>query len=414
MKYITFGKISAFLIYPFCAPIFFILRYLILIIANKHNQSHCSVISAFSSSSVLLCFYKYIGEALNGLFLIKNCIKKSKDKLIQAKRNKLQTKGRFSLITYENKKKPYIIALLVLLFGIINCANTIFLLEIGKANPALVTLQNFQIIFTIILSYLLLHIIWYRHQILSSFFVVIGSIICFYILYRKFYHENSLYLLIMFIILIFLALQEVLEKAVFLLGMSPNELLLYEGICSIVLCLLNSTGSSIIYHCNPSLLKYFQRNSFSTFSRLNWLIFIDSTNILLLLAYIVLNMLYSYFIKYSNYHFTPMSRAISDTISIFITNLIKNTQDEKLDSLDITFVVFGFAFILIGCILYNEIIIIQCSGFATNTKQEIIKRGSKESVKLMQEKEDLNVSLNSDDYNDNMEIYSTANTHSDN
>lgn len=337
-------------------------------------------------------------------------LKLNKGQLTKMKKLKANNKGRFTLVTYESKNKHYIMALLIILFGIIDCANTVFLHEIAKANPALTIIQNFQIIFTIIFAHYFLHIKWYKHQWLSASFIVIGSLLSFFFFNKLFYEKNYLYLIIMFGILVFLALQEVLEKAVLLLGMSPSELILYEGICGIIFCLLTITVSTIIHYYNSSLLKFFERNSFKYFGRINKLIFDNPLNILFLFIYIFLNMFYSLFIKSSNYYFTPMSRAISDTISIFMTNFFYQMYLGTMNEKYIICVIIGFVFILSGCLLYNEIIIIRGSGFATNTKDEIDKRGSKENEALIKEREDLEISFDSFNYSENKEGFSRNDT----
>lgn len=110
-----------------------------------------------------------------------------------------------------------------------------------------------------------------------------------------------------------------------------------------------------------------------------------------------------------------MSRATSDTINIFITNIIhQNTSaifkpKQDITVINILLIFISFVFIFTGCSLYNEIIIIHLSGFATDTKQEIMHRAIIDCRQLTTEKDNMLIEDSFSKHNEG-EMYSQTNT----
>lgn len=75
-----------------------------------------------------------------------------------------------------------------------------------------------------------------------------------------------------------------------------------------------------------------------------------------------------------------MSRYLSNTISIFvlISFISIPLWDKVSQPLNKTSARVGFVFILLKCLLYNEIIITTSSGFYKDTKGKIMQRSEEE------------------------------------
>ena len=138
-----------------------------------------------------------------------------------------------------------------------------------------------QLVFTIILSYLILHIKVYRHNYLSIFFVAISSFIIAIFKYSS--SDKNIYIVGFFLVFFFYSAYEISEKYILNKSyISPYLMLFVEGIFLFVYGIISLTILSYI-KCNSDHLHCKENSYFFNFTQ-----FISVINSLYFISQILL------------------------------------------------------------------------------------------------------------------------------
>lgn len=172
--------------------------------------------------------------------------------------------------------------------------------------------------------------------------------------------EYSITLIIEFFINFLTGIQEVIEKYLMHYKFqSPYKILFLEGLLGVILLLCGIGISLINIGFNPIILS-------------NW--FIDNLKPLLLFTLFCMG--YNCFRILINRDFSPTHRVISDSFYSFVLHTF------QMLSIKFTFLhigyFFGYLFVVIGSLIYNEIIILTCCGIDKDTRKKISMRGINE------------------------------------
>ena len=169
--------------------------------------------------------------------------------------------------------------------------------------------------------------------------------------------------------------------------MSPYILLFYQGIIGLLLCILTVGVFSIMHVINEklfgkeSLLNYFQKDSFSQLVDVFHLDAVNAYLLLLTVTGVFVNIIFMLIKQF----FSPTHRSIADSLNAFATwaylfafpstkNWVTSWDWKKL--LDI----FGYIVIIIGSLMYNELLIIHRANLDCDLIEKISKRGDMDAI----------------------------------
>lgn len=266
--------------------------------------------------------------------------------------------------------------------------NGIFIvcLMVGMFNLP-IQMRIIQIIFTGILCYLILKTFMYIHQILSCFFIIIGLVLINYSTFTVVL--DSMVVLVSVIGFdLLLSCQEVFEKYVILnMGISVYRLLFVEGLFGVALTIIGFVCANNITcswdFCGGESNKV--ENVSLMLNSINWRIGVYL--FLFYLASIGLNI----FAMLTNYCFTPTHRSVAYTFhSCFWWMLMLIIQPSSQNSTS-SFIlqIIGYVLMIIGSLIYNEIIILGCFSLDQYTREVIMQRAQLETeIELMIDNDD--------------------------
>ena len=341
---IELGLIRKFLFFPFIHPIFCTLKTFginkikNLVVQNQYDNIFQIFIIVSIHSSLLLQF-------------IPEIISRSRQKRINFEKISYRYENS-NLILRDYSKFNLKILLLILL------SSLLFYSTYGaRLDNNYLYLGRFILMFWLAFwSYLILNIKISSHQFIGIIFIIVGTI--YLILINIFInHINDLNIFDVFSLffnLILFCLSIVIKK--YLLDkyyVSPFFILLLEGIIGIIFdfiiisFLINSNYIKIIDIKNFFILIYKSGNIF-------WVIF-----------YFIFAGITEMCIIITNFYFTPTMIGVSDFITIFLVGVLSNIHLNLY---------IGIIIIIIGCLIYNELIIFKFCNLERHTKKYIISR----------------------------------------
>lgn len=401
MKLFSLGKCSWFLLFPIIAPLFSLLTLYILDVVNdklkKENEKPET--NYYGLMLFLIFLSMLIGGCLErvSILRIKKKINPEKQEQIDSvsfiretskDSSTVITKVPIELIKKKKEnKKQYVflkVALCALLdylgYTILIITKSHYFLEL--MNTEIVGIQLF---FLALFTRIILKDKIYLHQIVSITTILVGMLIILLSTFTSFpnYIYKGDFFFLKFFCLILSPLSYsvgvVYEKKVMqTTEISPYKLLFYKGISGSILCFLVNFVIQGTF-CEPG-------NSFCIGSQ-TWKeighVFLDVLIFLLILAIVISQFCYQLFYVLTNYYFTPCHTGASDMIvslsgwySLFLE--FRTLKEPKRDS-QVLFHFFhavGYILIIMGILIYNEIIIFYVCGMEENTKIMIIKRGN--------------------------------------
>ncbi len=346
MRYFEIGDIRIFLLFPFLHPIFCFIKSNLHIKINDFFPTYKNL-----PNSLISCCLVHISLLIQIFPEIISRIRQKRKNLDLIQRKIEKKKFVFSDINLLNYKAIG----LIFLSNIFSFYPDFLFSYIASATQFYFYLARFSLLFfSAIQSYFVLNMKIYSHQQISMIIMFCGTL--FFILITKSYMEFGLIEFLFQIILDFLiTLSLCINKYILeVYYISPFMILFIEGIFGIILDFL------IIFILNKLDILIISDFSF----------FLKNVNILNLLMYSFFYSLTEIFILLTNFYFSPTMVLVSDYISAFALELYRDNKWYKI---------IGYFILLVGCFVYNEIIIINFCNLNKFTKREISRRSIKES-----------------------------------
>ena len=277
-----------------------------------------------------------------------------------------------------NLKKKYLyILFLVLIYFIPMFLDSYSIINNSSNN--FTTSSSVSLFFSIISYVLLSRIILgdkiYKHQIFSLIIILVANIIII-ILVLADETNDGIYINLVFIIsiVVLYCLYNNLVKRYFNIYMgSPYYLMFIIGLMSLIFIILYEIITDLSFGKERTfngILYQFELNIKD--NNLYFLIFLgDIISALFWIGGIILTM----------YFFSPCHFIISESISQIISTLIENSL-EKCPIYKQVIIYISFVVIIIGSLIYNEVIIINIFSLNTNTQKNIILRQKEETEEI--------------------------------
>lgn len=243
------------------------------------------------------------------------------------------------------------------------------------------------IFFMSLLSWKFLHIEIFKHHTIAILIVGIGFITI--SVNRLISYSNDIfplqYLILFFLIHSIYSIKQINDKYIIdKLYMSPYVLLFYQGIIGFVICLVIVGIFSLIHAINDTFLSsnltYFENDTFSQVWDVFHLNAINGYLILLTITGTFVNIIFMLIKKF----FSPTHRSIADSLNAFSTwaylfcfsNTEWTIQWDWLKLLDI----FGYLVIIIGSLMYNELLIVHVGNLDQDIIENIADRAEKDTI----------------------------------
>lgn len=368
----SIGTLTKYLLIPYFVPFFYSFREV-----GFYNIYRLG----FTAHPLLVSLFMFLSELVCGFYLLFQLSCKTKDsqgkaivynnqivKEEESKENKIE-------IQNDNTKSFLLICLSAFIdFVGYTCTSLLCAYSDIQLNHIQIEMRIMPTFFMSILSWKMLNFSFYRHHLVSSGIILIGFLM---VIIQKFTQVKEP-LSAGYIFLIFTAInlaysfKQIIDKIILdKKGFSTPRLLFYQGLFGIVFCII-SYGLTYPIDCKNQYL-FCSEGKFENLPKLKdemtWTI--TGYLILLFSSSIGLNI----FLMLTKSYFTPTHRNVSDTMNSFfawVINIIFYVSFEKNDWLYL----FGYIIIMIGCLIFNEIIICHFFKLAEDTKEEIIKRAS--------------------------------------
>ena len=350
MAFLEFGLFRYFLFFPFIHPIFCSLRAFIKkkLILQEVNTSYYSN---------YLFFFKIFTYHISLLFQIFpeiiSRIRQKRKKFVKTK--KLNKNSNLILRIYSNFNLKVFLFLLL--------SSVLFYSNFGiKNEDNYLYLGRFTLIFWLgFWSFFILNIKIYSHQIIGIILIIFGSIILIIINLKN--NTNSL--------TSFGVITLFSSYAIFCLSITIKKYLLEKYFVSPFLILLieGILGLIIDFTLTYSLIEFNVINQ----EKINSFINEVTTQKFYLLLYIICEGISQMCVIITNYYFSPTMIGVSDSLSVFFENFF--TKEKKK--------YYGYLTIIIGCFIYNELIILKFCHFEMHTEKYISSRSAIDCEKFL-------------------------------
>lgn len=245
------------------------------------------------------------------------------------------------------------------------------------------------IFFMSLLNWKFLHLEIFLHHKVAILIVGIGYIIISINRLISFILDNVFilyYLILFFIIHSVYSVKQINDKIIMeKYFMSPYILLFYQGIIGLIFCILTVGVFSIIHAINAQFLgKYLEYFMLDTFSQLVDVFKLDAVNgclLLLTITGVFVNIIFMLIKQF----FSPTHRSIADSLNAFSTwaYLFCFTISENMDTkweLKKLLDILGYIVIIIGSLMYNELLIIHRANLDCDLIEKISKRADMDTI----------------------------------
>ena len=333
---LEFGEIRIFLLFPFLHPIFCYTK-------STFEKKIFKDLNIYIFKVLLILISIHFSVLFQIIFEIISKIKRKRKQLIISESiNKKQKINEYSIFNYK--------VILLILFSIILQYSIIGIRTQDNYNAFY--LGRFYLMFsTALWSYFIMRINLYIHQIISLLIISLGTI--FFLGINIFINNEKLNIGLIYHCLFFFiyCLHFVINKFIVEKYYISLFLLLFlEGILGLVIDLLLTF---IFYHYN-----FFSINDFFLILKIE--------NIFPLCIYIFTLGITQMFVMITIFYFNPTMIGVCDYLSIFFEDLLFHFE---------WFKIIGYFLIIIGCFIYNELIILNFCNLEKNTKKYVNKRG---------------------------------------
>ena len=370
MGFIQLGEISRSLLYPF--------GMCITCIINIITESLLSSLEfkdlegkTFSKHPFFLVWLMFLGESSNIIiYIVQRLRTPNKDTQHYHKKLKVNRTG-----ILPRKDKCTVVLIIIILF--ILDTSTSFTLFVTRQTSYLskgeLLLKLLSTFFTSILTIVVLKYKYYKHHILGFIIVSVALIsmtimeVVIYKLKRNDIFFSSEFIVILFLTYLFSSVQEVYEKYLIdIKFVNPFALIAFEGFGG-----LFTTSCLLVVFDNG---KYFIET---------WQIISQNQRLIILVSILYISItFFNSFRILTNQHYTPTHRSLSDSIASFIAWILKltipffNQTTTKDDVFYRKNIIMGVLYIImiIGVLIFLEIIILTFCDLDRNTKEKINAR----------------------------------------
>ena len=348
-KYFSFAKINKYFIFPFISPIFIFIRELLLEY-SKGKTSGIRKILQYEFNDGLMhisCILLYI------ITYFRTKTKKAKegnDYYLKKLTNI------YSKIIRENKFKIFFI-ILTIAIGYNNYVSS----KMSLKGKTIFEIRIYHVIFNTIFCKIILGYEIYKHQLLSLILILIGWVFISVPIFIKFTVDDIYYNVLFFFGAIFYPLYLVLLKyAIENYYISVYLYMFFIGVILLVLStLLTIVNSAFIYSNLSDLINIFDS---ADNKLLLFFAFFSGTIVKFIFCVIIEK-------------FSPNIFVLTNVISSIITWIYNVGFKKKPDTTtNIICLSIGYFIILIACLIYNEIIILNFFNFNENTNFNIKER----------------------------------------
>ena len=344
---ISIAKINKYFIFPFLSPIFIFIREILLEYA-KGKTSGVRKILQYEFNDGLMhssCILLYLVE----------CIRTGKGKKIK---NKFLRKiSKLSSHSISKNKCKIFFVILTIAIGYNNYISSKMLLK-GKT---IFEIRIYHVIFNTIFCKIILGYEIYKHQLLSLILILIGWAFISVPIFVKLTIGDIYYNVLFFFGAIFYPLYLVLLKYIIEnYYISVYLDMFFIGVILLIISSFLTIGNSFMNYSNFSDL--FNIFDFAKDKLLTFLAFASGTIVKFIFCIIIQN-------------FSPNIFVLTNVISSIITwiyNIGYKRKPEK--TMYIIFLSIGYFIILISCLIYNEIIILNFCKLNENTNFNINER----------------------------------------
>jgi len=339
MKYIEPGILRIFLLFPFLHPIFCFIKSLLASKIGMETEDNLQ-------NSLAITIIQHIGLILHIIPEIISRIRQKRENLDIIERSIDKDKFIFSNLNFFDFK----VIGLIFISNIFNFYPEMLELYIKNNEKIYFYLDRFLLIFfTAIESYFILNIQIFIHQYLAMIIIFISTL--FIIIFGKCYDEFQ-FIETVFQILttIFVSLSIVIDKIILeVYFISPFMILFLQGVFGLTIDLF--------------LLFIFVK--IDLISMEQFFYFFQNVNIFIIIFYSLFFCFTLTFVLLTSFYFGPTMVCVSDFISAFALDIMIELKWYKI---------IGYIILIIGCFIYNEIIILNFFGLNKFTQKEIILR----------------------------------------
>lgn len=370
MGFIQLGKISRSLLYPFGMCITCIINIITEFLLSSLEFKDLEGKTITFYKPFFLVWLMFLGESSNIIiYIVQRLRTPNKDTQHYHKKLKVNRTG-----ILPRKDKCTVVLIIIILF--ILDTSTSFTLFVTRQTSYLskgeLLLKLLSTFFTSILTIVVLKYKYYKHHILG-FIIVSVALISMTIMEVVIYKlkGNDIFffseLVILFLTYLFSSVQEVYEKYLIdIKFVNPFALIAFEGFGG-----LFTTSCLLVVFDNG---KYFIET---------WQIISQNPRLIILVSILYISItFFNSFRILTNQHYTPTHRSLSDSIASFIAWTLKltipflNQTTTKDDVFYIQNIIMGVLYIImiIGVLIFLEIIILTFCDLDRNTKEKINAR----------------------------------------
>ena len=385
MGFIQLGEISRSLLYPF--------GMCITCIINIITESLLSSLEfkdlegkTFSKHPFFLVWLMFLGESSNIIiYIVQRLRTPNKDTQHYHKKLKVNRTG-----ILPRKDKCTVVLIIIILF--ILDTSTSFTLFVTRQTSYLskgeLLLKLLSTFFTSILTIVVLKYKYYKHHILGFIIVSVALIsmtimeVVIYKLKRNDIFFSSEFIVILFLTYLFSSVQEVYEKYLIdIKFVNPFALIAFEGFGG-----LFTTSCLLVVFYNVTCIDdvICEKNAPKTEDFIKtWQIIFKNPILIILVSILYISItFFNSFRILTNQHYTPTHRSLSDSIASFIAWILKltipffNQTTTKDDVFYRKNIIMGVLYIImiIGVLIFLEIIILTFCDLDRNTKEKINAR----------------------------------------
>lgn len=406
MNYIEFGlpikSLKYWLLQLF--PIFVFFRNLIQsVLIEKFQLDKPNIMINYLGIAIFM----FIGELCAGIIILtKQLLKKRNENetkttssYLKKLSSKSEKKMKIKVIKAQSHKQWGYIVLFLVLSSFVDGSTLVFLESTSQIyiNGIRFQLQTTELIFCAIFSRLILKKLFYKHQLVSFVLICLGVILL--NISPLDYSSQSVWIQIgiFFGCFICWGFQDAIIKWLMdVMFIEPETILFSQGIIGLVMII----GFGVIEYAFDTIVD----GDITCFDFIGYT-FTSWTTVLLFMCYFIFSFIYNYMIFLLTKFYSPTQKIISDFImSLFVAIYIKATYEKKVLYWEWIMLAIGFCLNFIGCLLYDEIIIVNIWDLGVNTKERIQKR-SLEDENFCRESI---LTLNSSQDDDNSELIDLA------
>ena len=355
MFFCKLGKFKKKSAFPFLLTYFLVIEFAsIKDINNVDTLNQIFFMSIFHSISSFFC----------GIFeVIIRCRQKTSNNI----QSNFPQNNNINILLLQSKKekgkliKLILLYILIIILDSIVCVFFIYreVLLGAKSNPTYIQngMKGVLIFSSSVFCYFILKYRLEKYKKIGLLIIFLSLTLNGIISYFEGAPISILVLVLEFCINFLTGFQEVIEKyLIHFMFQSPYKILFYEGAFGIVLLFFCLLFNTFVFHSKDGLT-------------LSWLW--DSSQSLLLYCFSCGG--YNLFRILINRDFSPTHRVISDSFYSFVIHITKMFGYKQL-VIQISYF-FGYLFVVIGSLIYNEMIIITCCGIDSDTGNKISIRG---------------------------------------